>query len=499
MKKALWWILTVFLSLGALAYMPSIASVVFFAAAVYAAPIKPLREFIHKLIPKSGIRKVIAAALAVLCVVTVPHVDTDISASGDQEAIATTEATSTVGSTEEAFATTDIATSAMLVSSEPIGEAKTPETTEQQKQPIETTTAPIVTTEPLLPAVPPQDSTFNIHFIDVGQADAALVECDGHYMLIDGGNKADSNTLYSVLKKAQVPKLDIVVGTHAHEDHIGGLPGAFNYTMADLTLCPVTSYTTDAFEDFANHANKSGGGITIPSVGDKYSLGSATVEILGVNSTSESNDTSIVLMIRYGETSFLFTGDAEREAEQAILNSGVDLSATVLKVGHHGSDTSTTYPFLREIMPKYAVISVGEDNTYGHPTEATLSRLRDADVRVYRTDMQGDIYCTSDGKTVTMTVEKNATADMLSNAGDSVQVITPVVPIIPETTKPTTQKEQEPAPADFEYILNTNTKKFHYPNCSSVKQMKETNKDYFIGTRDEVIGRGYKPCGNCKP
>ncbi len=259
-------------------------------------------------------------------------------------------------------------------------------------------------------AVPeiPGDSSFSIHFIDVGQADAALVECDGHYMLIDGGNKADSNVIYAVLKRAEVPKLDMVVGTHAHEDHIGGLPGAFNYTTADITLCPVTSYDSDAFEAFAKYAEQKGGGITVPKPGDIFTLGSAAVEILGVNGGDDTNDTSIILRIDYGETSFLFTGDGEREAEQAVLSSGADLSATVLKVGHHGSDTSTGYQFLREIMPQYAVISVGTGNSYGHPTEETLSRLRDAGVTVYRTDLQGDVYCSSDGKNVTFHTDKNA-------------------------------------------------------------------------------------------
>lgn len=353
---------------------------------------------------------------------------------------------------------------------------------------------------------PPENSTFSIHFIDVGQADAALVECDGKYMLIDGGNKEDSSLIYSVLKKAAVQKLDIVVGTHAHEDHIGGLPGAFNYTTADLTLCPVTSYDSDAFEDFAKYAKKSGGGIKVPSVGDEYELGSADITILGVNSGSDTNDTSIVLRIDYGSTSFLFTGDAERDAEQTILNSGADLSATVLKVGHHGSDTSTSYPFLREIMPEYAVISVGKDNSYGHPTDDALSRLRDADVKVYRTDLQGDIYCTSDGKTVSFRPEKNADADTLAApapkpAPAPAPAPTPapapapvVVPSVPQESAPSIVE-----PVGIDYVGNKNSKKFHYSDCKSVKQMKESNKFFYTGTRDEMISMGYDPCGNCHP
>ncbi len=357
----------------------------------------------------------------------------------------------------------------------------------------ETTTEPDVTESPETtePEQLPADSTFSIHYIDVGQADAALVECDGHYMLIDGGNKGDSSVIYSVLKSTSVSKLDIVVGTHAHEDHIGGIPGAYNYTTADLTLCPVTSYDSEAFEDFKTYADKNGGGITIPSVGDTYSLGSATVEILGVNGGSDPNNTSIVLMITYGSTSFLFTGDAEREAEQAILNRGADLSATVLKVGHHGSDTSTTYPFLREIMPQYAIISVGEGNSYGHPTDDNLSRLRDADVTVYRTDLNGDIFLTSDGQTVSITSDKNVSQEEIMTPG-STYVAPPVV------TEPDPEPE-ESTPTGTDYIVNTNTGKFHYPSCGSVKKMKESNKMYYTGTRDELIAKGYDPCGNCHP
>lgn len=323
-------------------------------------------------------------------------------------------------------------------------------------------------------------NNFVIQFIDVGQADAALVKCDSHYMLIDGGNKADSDIIYTVLQKNNITHLDMVIGTHAHEDHIGGLPGAYQYAAADITLCPVTDYDSGAFRDFKQYAQKNGGGITIPDVGDTYTLGSAEVEILGVNSAEDTNNTSIVLKIIYGDTSFLFTGDAEREAEQVILDSGADLSATVLEVGHHGSDTSTSYPFLRAIMPEYAVISVGTDNTYGHPTKETLSRLKDAGATVYRTDLQGDIFCESDGSDVTFTTGTNTGADrrMAATAAGS---------------------SEDTEVSVSQYILNTNTGKFHNPDCSSVENMDEKYKEIFNGTREELIKKGYEPCKRCEP
>lgn len=267
-----------------------------------------------------------------------------------------------------------------------------------------TTTAPDKATAKPVEA----GSSFEIHFIDVGQADCALVICDGQTMLIDGGNSDDSNLVYSHLKRYDITTLDYVVVTHAHEDHLGGVSGALSLvTSVGVAYCPVTSYDSKAFRNFVTKLDDLKTEITVPSVGDSFTLGSAEVTIIGpVKETSDTNNTSIVMRIVYGETVFLFTGDAEYEEENDILELGYDLSCTLLKVGHHGSSSSTSYRFLYEADPTYAIISVGKDNSYGHPHSETLSKLSDAGVIVYRTDETGDIICTSDGQTLSFEFAK---------------------------------------------------------------------------------------------
>lgn len=316
-----------------------------------------------------------------------------------------------------------------------------------------------------------EESSFDIHFIDVGQADAALVVCDGETMLIDGGNRADSQLIYTYLKNEDVTHLDYMVATHAHEDHVGGLPGALNYATVGTALCSVDSYDSEVFETFVSQLAKQSKQISVPKAGDVFELGSAQVQVVGpVRQSDDPNNMSLVLRIVYGSTSFLFTGDAEREEEQDILDAGFELESTVLKVGHHGSENSTTYPFLREVMPEYAVISVGEGNSYGHPTEEALSRLRDAGATILRTDRNGTILCTSDGEMVSFTLESGSA-----------------------------EEEQPEEDKGMEYVLNTNTKKFHYPTCRSVNSIKPQNFGSFSGAREDLIVQGYSPCGNCKP
>ena len=329
-----------------------------------------------------------------------------------------------------------------------------------------------------------------IYFLDVGQADAAILQCGDEVMMIDGGESSDSSLIYSYLTKTLgITHIDYMIATHPHADHIGGLSGALNACSVGFVYSPVTSYDSKQFSSLVKYTQKQGHDLTVPEVGDSFAFGDAQVQFLSpAMEYSNVNDCSIVVRITHGSNTFLFAGDAEWDAEHDMLSSGYDLSATVLKVGHHGSDTSSSYVFLREVMPKYAVISCGEGNSYGHPTEAVLSRLRDAGTQVFRTDLQGDIICVSDGNELTFAVEKNADYESIWQGADS------YVPVLPLAYEEAEKLDSSAAV----YIGNKKSKKFHYASCSSVKDMKEKNK-VELNTREEAIEKGYVPCKNCNP
>lgn len=255
-------------------------------------------------------------------------------------------------------------------------------------------------------ALPPLE----VRFLDVGQADSVLIRVDGQAMLIDAGNNDDAAGLVAYLKGLGISRLECVVGTHPHEDHIGGLDKVIGSFEVGKVLMPKVSNNTATYEDVLAAIAAKGLQVTSPKVGDAFALGGATFTVLSPAGSSydELNLWSIVLRMTYGGRTFLFTGDAQAVNESEMLASGLDLSADVLKVAHHGSTTSSTSAFLAAVSPRIAVIEVGAGNTYNHPAQQTLDRLADVGATVYRTDEAGTIIVRSDGTTLDVSFETTA-------------------------------------------------------------------------------------------
>jgi len=254
----------------------------------------------------------------------------------------------------------------------------------------------------------PEEGEIFVHFIDVGQGDATLIRTAHHAVLIDGGEPRYGQQIVRFLRDAGVTRLDYVVATHPHSDHIGGLIAVLNQKEVGQVIMPDATHNTVAFENFLaaidNHHHR----VRIVSVGDRLTAGLIDLHVLAPIvrdvpwATHELNDASVVLRMVYGTTSFLFTGDAERASEAAMLAGGHMLASTVLHVGHHGSQTSTTQAFLDAVNPVVAVISYGVGNQHGHPHPTVLARLYEAGVRILRTGELGNILLVTDGANVTL-------------------------------------------------------------------------------------------------
>jgi len=244
--------------------------------------------------------------------------------------------------------------------------------------------------------------SLKVSYIDVGQADSILIQTDNYNMLIDAGNNADGSKLVNYLKSLGITEFKYVIGTHPHEDHIGGLDDIINAFKIDSIFLPDAYTTTATFESVLDAIEQNNLEITIPQIGDKYQLGQANFEIIYSGSEEEDlNDSSIVLKLTYNNNSFLFTGDATSRVEEIILNQKKDIQVDVLKVGHHGSKYSSSNSFLKKVNPKYAIISVGKDNNYDHPNITTVNKLKKLGITIYRTDELGTIVATSDGEKIT--------------------------------------------------------------------------------------------------
>lgn len=349
-----------------------------------------------------------------------------------------------------------------------------------------------------------------VHFIDVGQGDCTLITCGDQSMLIDAGDNSKGTAVQLYLQKRGIDRLDYMIGTHPDADHIGGMDVVVTKFDCRQIMLPNVSNDTATYRDVIDAMNYKGYQNTLPVVGNTYSLGDATFTIIAPNGTyDDTNNYSIGIRLVHGKNSFLFVGDAEEEAERDMLQNGLELSADVLKVAHHGSRSSSSWEFINAVNPMYAVISCGSNNAYGHPSAETLNTLRNAGIKVYRTDDDGSIVATSDGYGISF----NCAPSDSWQAGE-IQNVTPNVvqsvelPYVnQEVTGDVIQGDSEGTVFDGEsyvepessvgYILNKRTKKFHRADCFHVDRMSEKNKVHSNKTIDEIVAEGYDKCQDC--
>ena len=259
-----------------------------------------------------------------------------------------------------------------------------------------------------------KESLLNVSFLDVGQGDATLIQQGNHFVLIDAGEKP--NVIHSILENKGITDIEVVIATHNDSDHIGGIANVLKFrNVKKLYLSQDEKQNTRAYENMIYYANETNARIYYPKIGEKISIGDASLTFIGpIGTYNNSNDCSLCIRIDFGDTSFLLMGDSSIEVENEIIENDVQsVKCSVLKISHHGADTSTGYRLLRESQPQYAVISVGKNNSYGHPSEPVISRLSDykktnPNFRLYRTDMQGTVTFVSNGKEIIqVNIEKN--------------------------------------------------------------------------------------------
>ena len=398
------------------------------------------------------------------------------------------------------------------------------------------------------------DGTLSVTFLDVGQGNAVLVEQSGAYMLIDGGNRDYSSFVVSYLKEQGVEELAYVIASHYDADHLNGVVGALHAFSCGQVLAPDYVTDTRVYESFERVIKEQDIALAYPAVGDTYTLGDASFTVVCPKAydPKEDNDNSVGIRLVYGDTSFLICGDAGKAEEQAMLDSGVMLESDVYLASHHGSEGSSSEAFMRAVSPSAVVVSAGAGNSYGHPTRTVLDRVKACGAALYRTDLQGTITVTSDGTSLSWSVDATQdyrdgdevaagaadttgtsgaadTADSAAQAsggetaaggtdtagtsGTAGAAVTDAAGSTDITgTSGTADTADSAAQASGgetaagstadvtgEYVLNTNTKKFHRPSCSSVAQMSPENKAAFSGSREELIAAGYDPCKRCNP
>ena len=337
-------------------------------------------------------------------------------------------------------------------------------------------------------------SDLQVHFIDVGQGDCTLITSDGKAMLIDAGNNDKGTLVQSYLQKQDISTLDVVICTHGDSDHSGGIDVILTKFDCKTVIMPDTDKVmsdTKTFRDVLSAMKSKSYKNTLPVVGDTFPLGNATVTIIAPNSYDygdNPNDYSVGILVQNGDNRFLFTGDAEEAAEADILNNGIDISADVFKVAHHGANTANTDAFLEAINPTYAVISCGEGNTYGHPRAEVLNNLRAAATKVFRTDEQGTIVATSDGTDITWNCSPSDSWKAGEPTGNSTG------------NKAETESGSNSSTAnnsldieEFKVYVTDSGSKYHLAGCT---YLSESSNELLL---KEAKKEGYTPCSKCNP
>lgn len=327
------------------------------------------------------------------------------------------------------------------------------------------------------------DNKLISHIIDVGQGDSIFIELpdSDKCILIDAGEYDKAQTIITYIHNLGYDTLDYVVATHPHSDHIGGLPEVIdNFNVKTIYLSPESS-TTKTYEKLLNSVKSSKANVITGKSGVSI-LKTKDVDINIVapieTKFDNLNNASIVIKLTYKNNSFLFTGDAEKDEENTIT---ANIDADILKVGHHGSSSSTSQNFIDRVTPTYAVISCGLNNDYGHPHKETLDILSQNKISTYRTDLSGTIIFTSDGNNISV------------NAKPSENIVPATTTTKIAETSATTQ-----VPSEYKYVLNTSSKKIHYAYCVHVSEISPENIAY-TNDYQKAINEGYTPCKTCNP